>query len=424
MENYCYNNDMKKQLTAEIITIGTELLLGEIIDTNASFIAEQLNRQGIGVFRRVTVGDNFKRLTRALQEGLQRADILITTGGLGPTDDDITREAIACVCNEQLHEDHKLLEDLKALFARRNRSMTANNKKQAMIIKSAEALNNSYGTACGWLVRSKDKIIIALPGPPEEMRQMWLKQVLKKLPEAEGHFYFTTIHTIGTGESTLAEKIADFTTAASPGVGIYARGMGVDVRVGVVSDSAEKAQKIVEPVAKEIELRLAENIFGRDEETIVSAIRKFLDNFNQSVSCMESVTGGMLAAFFTDCPGISSCFHGSVTAYNEKIKADFGVSADIISEYGVVSEQVAIEMARAAKKQFATDWAVSTTGVAGPNPHDGKKPGTAYIGISGPDISEAFFVDWPGSRMMVRQRICKAALYRLWGCLKKVQNER
>ena len=282
-----YNKAMKKHLKAEIITIGTELLLGEIIDTNASFIAEQLNRQGIGVFRRNTVGDNFNRLTQALKEGLERADIIITTGGLGPTDDDITREAIAKVCGENLYEDQLLLETLEKLFARRKKAMTVNNKKQAMIIKNAQALENSYGTACGWFVNFKDKIIIALPGPPEEMKQMWFKQVVSKLPETDGHFYFTTIHTCGTGESTLAEKIADFTTASSPGVGIYARGMGVDVRIGVVSDSAENAKKIVEPVAKEIEHRLAENVFGRDKTTIVSAIMDLLNKQKQTVACME-----------------------------------------------------------------------------------------------------------------------------------------
>jgi nicotinamide-nucleotide amidase len=412
---------MKEQLTAEIITIGTELLLGEIIDTNASFIAEQLNQCGIQVFRRVTVGDNLKRLTQALHEGLQRADILITTGGLGPTDDDITREAIAEVCNEELFEDRALLETLEKLFSRRNRAMTDNNKKQAKIIKSACPLQNDYGTACGWLVKVKNKMIFALPGPPEEMKQMWFEQVVNKLPERKGYLYFTTIHTCGTGESTLAEKIADFTTAASPGVGIYARGMGVDVRVGVVGKSIDEAKNIVEPVAKKIERRLAENVFGRDDDTIVSAIKKILDNNGLSVSCMESVTGGMLAALFTDCPGISSCFQGSVTAYNEKIKADFGVASDTIKKFGMVSEQVAIGMAKAAGSKFATDWAVSTTGVAGPEPHDGKKPGIAWIGISGPGVEKAFFVDWPGNRTMVRQRICKAALYRLWSCLKGVK---
>lgn len=418
-----YLPSMNRPIIAEIISIGTEILLGEIIDTNASFIARQLSTRGILVFRKATVGDNLARLSQTLSEALKRADIVITTGGLGPTEDDITREAIAEVFNEKPRVDEKLLHSLKEMFKARGRTMSDANIKQAWLIDSSRPLKNPFGTAFGWFVNKEDKMIFALPGPPSEMKKMWHDQVVDLLPVTNQHFFHTTIHTSGIGESDLAEVISEFTTLANPGIGTYARDNGVDVRVGAVADSVGAAEAIVRPVAFRINELLKDFVYGTDEETIVMAIMKFLKAQNETFACMESVTGGGLAAEITDCPGISACFKGSVTAYTEEVKIKMGVPAETIAEYGVVSQQVAEAMAVAAKKRLAADWGLATTGVAGPEPHGGMNPGVAWVAVAGRDCCESMRLDWPGDREMIRKRVRRIVLQMFWKILRRKQNE-
>ncbi len=402
---------MSENLVAEIISVGTELLLGEIVDTNATFLSTRLRDLGITVYRKSTVGDNLERLVETIKNALTRSDIAILGGGLGPTDDDMTREAIAKYVGEEPYIDSKLYEELKEKFALRKRPMPANNAKQAWLIPSAVTLPNPIGTAPGWFVKTKDgKIIITLPGPPQEMTRMWIEEVEDKLPVSNKCLFHKIIHTIGLGESFLTEKIAKYTNLAVPGVGTYARGVGVDIRVAAVSNNIEEAKQIVEPVVKDICDILTGYVFGFDDDTIVSVIKKVLDEKKQSFCCIESLTGGMLASQITSCEGISSCFKGSITSYSNEIKELVGVKHETIETYGAVSKETAIEMAENAKKMLKTDWAISTTGVAGPAPLEGKRPGTAWIALVGPNVIATDFVDWPGSREMVRQRVCKTAL--------------
>ncbi|HNX77308.1 MAG TPA: competence/damage-inducible protein A [Candidatus Rifleibacterium sp.] len=410
---------MKQPLVAEMISVGTELLLGEIIDTNAAFLGERLRDLGIFVYRRQTLGDNLERLSRAIKEAMQRADLLILCGGLGPTDDDLTREAIAAAVGEEPFVDQALLVDLEAKFAARKRKMPEGNRKQAWLIKSARSLANPYGTAPGWLVDVGGKLIIALPGPPSELTRMWTEQVEKLLPASGRCLYHRTLHTIGIGESDLAERIKDFTALDSPGIGTYARNSGVDVRIAASGGNATQARAVADPVIREIELLLAPWIFGCDDETVVSAIKKLLDAKHQTFSCMESLTGGCLAAEITDCPGISSCFSGSITTYSAKAKVMAGVDAGLIDKFGVVSAEVAVAMAVAARKMFATDWGLSTTGVAGPDSLEGKSPGTAWVAVSGPIGEKAAFVDWPGDRAMIRKRVCRTVFHSFFDLLKQ-----
>lgn len=415
---------MNKPITAEIISVGTEILLGEIIDTNAAYLASRLSERGIQVFRKSTIGDNLQRLKATIEQGMTRADILIISGGLGPTDDDITRESIAAAIGETPAIDAQLLENLEQMFKKRKRPMPSGNQKQAWLLPSAEALENQIGTACGWLVRHNDRLIFALPGPPSEMKRMWVDQVVPRLPKTDCFFYHTTIRTCSIGESHLAELIADYTSAAAPGVGTYARADGVDVRVGMMSASQAEAEKIVNPVAAEIESRLREFVYGRDGETLVSAIMKLLQQKSQTFSCMESVTGGAIAAEVTGCPGISSCFCGSITAYNAEMKVAFGVDSDIIAAHGVVSAAVAEDMAKCARRIFNSDWGLATTGVAGPSHHDGKAPGTAWIAVAGRDGAiSSMAVDWPGDRDMIRNRIRRSCLQLFWSILRRQENE-
>lgn len=410
---------MNTALTAEIISVGTEILMGEIIDTNAAYIAGRLNERGLQVLRKTTVGDNFDRLSNAIKTALSRSDVIVLSGGLGPTDDDITRESIAHVVGEKPYIDQTLLENLKQMFKKRNRPMPDANNKQAWLIPGAEALDNPFGTACGWVVRKDGKLLFALPGPPSEMKQMWVEQVVPRLPQTGSCFYHTTIRTCSIGESHLAEMIADYTACRSPGVGTYARANGVDVRVGAVASDHEEARSIVDPAVAEIERRLHEYVYGRDGETLVSAIKKMLDSSRQSFACMESITGGGLAAEITDCPGISSCFAGSVTAYSIPVKIGFGVQEKTIENYGVVSQQVAAEMALTARRVLKTDWGLATTGVAGPEPHDGKAPGTAWVAVAGPDCCEELVIDWPGDRAMIRNRVKRTVLQLFWSILRR-----
>ena len=410
---------MFDNLVAEIISVGTELLLGEIIDTNATFLSTRLRDLGITVYRKSTVGDNLERLVETIKNALSRSDIAILGGGLGPTDDDMTREAIAAYLNEEPYVDEKLLAELKEKFALRKRPMPPNNVKQAWLIKSAKTLPNPIGTAPGWFVKTNNnKIIITLPGPPHEMTRMWIEEVEPQLPVSNKCLFHKIIHTIGLGESFLTEKIEKYTNKAIPGVGTYARGSGVDIRVAAVGNSIEEAKEIVMPVVGDICNILSDCVFGFDDETIISVIKKKLDKNHQTVCCIESLTGGMLASQFVDCEGISSCFKGSLTSYSNEIKELAGVKAETIEKYGSVSKETAIEMAENAKKLFKTDWAISTTGVAGPNSLEGKRPGTAWIAIASPDGVLTDMVDWPGSREMVRQRVCKSALNLLFRNLK------
>lgn len=402
---------MSDNLVAEIISVGTELLLGEIVDTNATFLSTRLRDLGITVYRKSTVGDNLERLTETIKNALSRSDIAILGGGLGPTDDDMTREAIAAYVGEEPYVDEQLFKELKEKFAARKRPMPPNNAKQAWLIKSAETLPNPIGTAPGWFVKTNDKkIIITLPGPPHEMTRMWIEEVEPKLPVSSKCLYLKIIRTIGLGESFLTEKIAKYTNLAVPGVGTYCRDSGVDIRVAAVGDTIEEAEKIVTPVVEDICSILSGYVFGFDDDSIVSVIKKRLDEKNQTISCIESLTGGMLASQIAACEGISSCFKGSITSYTNEIKEFAGVNHETIEKYGAVSKETAIEMAQSVKKLFKTDWAISTTGVAGPGSLEGKRPGTAWVAVAGPNVVVTDFVDWPGSREMVRQRVCKTAL--------------
>lgn len=410
---------MNKTLSAEIISVGTELLLGEIVDTNATYIANRLRDRGVFVYRKMTIGDNLKRLVGAIQEAMSRSDIIILGGGLGPTDDDLTREAIAEAIGETPVVDEKLLQVIKKMFAARNRPMSAANAKQAWLIKSSEALDNPVGTAFGWLVRHKQKLIAALPGPPGEMKKMWTEQVEPRLPASGSCLYHKTIHTTGIGESDMAERIKEFTRLDSPGIGTYARNSGVDIRVAAVASTVEEARHIAEPVINQVDTILAPWIYGYDEETIVSAIKKMLDQRGQSFSCIESVSGGSLASEITDCPGISSCFKGSLTAYTNPVKVMAGVAAELISKHGAVSAEVALAMAKGCRKMFASDWALATTGVAGPDSLEGKKPGTAWVAVVGENFEFTLFQDWPGDRAMVKNRVCRNALQSFFKILKE-----
>jgi len=268
-------------------------------------------------------------------------------------------------------------------------------------------------------VRKNGRVIVALPGPPSEMKKMWLEQVESRLPESGLKLFHRTIRTTGIGESDLAQRIAEFTRLDQPGIGTYARNSGVDVRVAAAAETDEQARGIVQPVLAEIESRLSPWVFGYDEETLVMAIKRLLDERKQTFSCIESVSGGALASEITDCAGISSCFKASLTAYDNSIKNMAGVAEELISVHGAVSAEVALAMAKGCRAMFKTDWALATTGVAGPASLEGKKPGTAWVAVAGENCEFSMFLDWPGDRAMVKNRVCRSALQSFYKILKE-----
>ncbi|MDD3000838.1 MAG: CinA family nicotinamide mononucleotide deamidase-related protein [Candidatus Riflebacteria bacterium] len=405
---------MKKNTCAEIFSIGTELLLGEITDTNSTYLSQRLRDLGIFVYRKNTVGDNVNRLTQALKEALTRADIIILSGGLGPTDDDVTREAICEVFGETPKVDPELFKELEEKFTLRNRTMPISNTKQAWLIPSAKALKNPIGTAPGWFAQKGGKTIIALPGPPSEMTKMWSEQAEKLLPITNTSLYHITIHTSGIGESDLCEKIQAFTRLECPGIGTYARKTGVDIRIAAAAQSTDEAKQIAKPVVDEISKILAPWIYGYDNETLPSAIMKLCSENNLTFAAVESVTGGFLTEQISACPGISCCFKGGITACSTDTHALIGIDPTILDKNGQFSKETAKEMAKSAQKIFKTDFAVATTGI----------DETAIVAVAGLNGTVTSAVNWLGDREMIRNRVSRTALQLLFETIRETTQSR
>ncbi|MBI3038526.1 CinA family nicotinamide mononucleotide deamidase-related protein, partial [bacterium] len=280
---------------AEIISAGTELLLGEIIDTNAVFLAQKLRDLGIFLFFKSTVGDNRERLAETIKRAFNRCDVVITTGGLGPTEDDLTREAISDVMGETPTENTELIRKLSELFSSRKRPMPEINRKQAWLIPSAVPLENPIGTACGWYIEKGGKTIIALPGPPHEMEKMWNERVVPRLPKPSSCIYYTTFHALGLGEGNIAQLLKEFTSISNPSVATYARVHGVDVRIAANSSSIETARELAFPVERQVYSLIRDYIYGRDGDSIGQVIGRLLTDKSQTIGVIESLTGGLIS---------------------------------------------------------------------------------------------------------------------------------
>lgn len=396
--------------TAEIVSVGTELLLGELVDTNAAWLAGELRRLGYYVYYKTTVGDNRDRLAETIGRAFERADLVVISGGLGPTDDDLTREAIADVCGAEPREDPALVRALEAMFASRNRPMPALNRKQAWLLPGSKPLENPIGTAPGWWVEKDGRTIVAMPGPPHEMKRMWTEQVVPHLPRGTALLWDTTLHTIGIGEGNVAQMLAEFTQNANPSVATYARRHGVDVRVAAGAEDIETAKTLAAPVLAEVRRRLRKVISGSDADTLSSAIGRLLTESGQSLAVIESVTGGLVADMLTDTPGASGWLKAGAVAYSRSAKEACGVPAELLDAHGCVAEETARAMAEAVRKRFGTDWSIATTGVAGPATVEGKPAGLGFVAVAGPAKIHSMRFDWPGERRQVKERIANGAL--------------
>jgi len=402
-------------MKAEIISIGTEILLGEILDTNTQYISRRLPAIGIDLFYHSTVGDNLERLTAAIETALQRSDLIITTGGLGPTEDDLTREAIAAALGEEPFVDPDMERALRAFFASRGVAFPQRNLKQAWLIPSAMAIPNPRGTAPGWWVEKDQRIIIALPGPPSEMTRMWDKEVEPRLRAIAGGGVLVarTLKTVGVGESHVDETLSPLLKSTNPTIGIYARPDGVQVRLAAKAATEEAAWALIRPLEQEARRLLGPIVWGADDDTLEGVIGAILRDRGLTLATMESATGGLLASTITDVDGSSSYFRGGYVAYATDMKIALGVSAGIIQAHGVISSEVACDMARAARQNLGAAYGIGITGVAGGEPVQGHPPGTMHIAVHDGARAEPLSYTFYQGRHATKRRAVTSALFLL-----------
>ncbi|MGF1589762.1 MAG: competence/damage-inducible protein A [Pleurocapsa sp.] len=378
-------------MSAEVICIGTELLLGDILNTNCQYLAQELANLGIPHYYQTVVGDNVDRIHQVLDIATKRSSILIFTGGLGPTPDDLTTATIASFFNTPLTENAAILQDIESKFASVGRVMSPSNRKQALVPQGVATLPNPSGTAPGIIWQPKEGItIMTFPGVPSEMHQMWRDTAvpfLKSQGWGKDTIYSEMMRFRGIGESALAEKVAHLFDSDNPTVAPYAGKGEVRLRITAKASDRTQAEAMIRPVATEIKNIAGLDYFGSDEATLASVVGNLLTDAQQTLSVAESCTGGGLGAMLTEIPGSSSYFWGGVIAYaNQVKKALLNVREQDLAEYGAVSKIVAQQMALGVKQRLQTDWGLSITGIAGPSGDTETKPvGLVYLGLATPE---------------------------------------
>ena len=413
--------------SVEIITIGTEILLGHLIDTNAVHIARELADAGVDVYAKHSVGDNTERLAAMLSDTLARADGAITTGGLGPTVDDLTKDAVARAAGVGLELHEPSLRAIEERFKYFGRTMSDNNRRQAMLPVGSYVLENPHGTAPGFvIVRADGKFIACMPGVPREMKPMLAERLIpwmKERYQLRSAIYTKTIRTVGWGESEVDKRIEDlFRSQENPKIAVLAHEGRVDIKVMAKATSRAEADAMIEPLAVELRGRLGNGIFGEDEQTLPGAIIAECTKRGVRLATAESCTGGAIADALVSVPGASAVFVGGVVAYDNAIKTSLlGVDAGLIARVGAVSEEVAIAMAAGARERLGTQFAISTTGIAGPDGGSDEKPvGLVWFGLANPDGSvDSRSMTFPGNRDDIRRRATTAALSLLWRRLER-----
>lgn len=374
-------------MQAEIIAVGTELLLGHTINTDAAHVARALAELGIDVFGSRVVGDNAERLEKALRDGLRENDMLVTTGGLGPTDDDLTRETVARVAGAPLEEHAESLARLKDYFG--SRPMGANQRRQALLPRGCAVFANTVGTAPGCAVATPEgKLIIMLPGPPSELLPMLRECVMPFLARRQrGAICSHMVRTFGIGEGDGALLLADLTPKANPTVATYATDTEMYVRVTAKGGDAREAAALAAPVLADVRQRLGAYVYGVDVPHLQAVVVDALTRRGRTLATAESCTGGLLAAMITDVPGASAVFHAGVVTYANEAKTRLlGVPPALLARVGAVSPEVARHMAEGVRRRHGSDWGIGITGIAGPGGGTPEKPvGLVYIALSGAD---------------------------------------
>lgn len=372
-------------MKASIIAVGTELLFGQTVNTNASYLSEKLNLMGFDVMYHFVVGDNPERLKEKLAEAFADTDLVLLTGGLGPTQDDLTKEIVAEFMGAEMYQDDQVVKDLEEFFLQRGRKMTENNLKQSYLPCGCTPFYNSSGTAPGFALEKDGKTSICFPGPPREMKWVYescAREYLEKL--ADKKMFYRVIRTIGIGESDLETLLLPFIDGQTdPTIATYAKEGECTFRVASQRATLEEAREAVDNLVKEIDKVIGKYIYSYDDEGLNEVVVKLLKKKGLKLSSAESATGGMFASFVTDVSGASSVFETSFVTYsNESKMRNLGVKAETIEKYSVSSKEVAEEMARGVISNSTSDIAVAITGNAGPDVYEGQHAGLAFIGYA------------------------------------------
>lgn len=373
-------------MTAEILCVGTELLLGNIVNTNAAFLSRELAAAGIFTYHQSVVGDNAARLSESLALSLSRSDIVIITGGLGPTYDDLTKETVAASFGLKMEMHEPSLERLKKFFAQFNREMTPNNEKQAMMPEGCTVFLNNYGTAPGLAVESGGKTVIMLPGPPREMEPIYREEVRPfLLKKQSGKMLLSkTLHIFGMGESQVEHKLKEMMqNSTNPTIAPYAKEGEVELRITAFGSNEGECLALIDPAIEKIEGEIGGFIYGIDAKSLQNAVVSKLGERGLTLATAESCTGGLVGKRITEIAGSSDVYLGGIISYANSVKiTQLGLSEETLSAYGAVSEQTALEMCEGAAKKLGADIGVSTTGIAGPGGGSEEKPvGLVWVGI-------------------------------------------
>ena len=407
---------------AELVMIGTELLLGEVVDANASLLGRGLAECGVNLYRKSTVGDNWVRIIEVLSQALGRADIVIISGGMGPTDDDLTREAVAAVTHCPLEQNELVMQELESWFTFRygpDVTIPSSNRKQAMFPKGAQVIPNRRGTAPGFILEVNSKVVIALPGVPVELEAMFKETVIPYLNANHGTHRLVTrnLNFAGIGESHLEDLVYDVVAhQTNPTVALYASQGRVRIRLTAKADSIEEGQALIAPIEREIRQRTADFLYGFDDETLEEAVGRQLAEKGQTVALAESCTGGLIGHRLTNVPGSSEYLMRGYVVYTNKAKVDcLGVKEDTLRQFGAVSAETAQEMSTGVRRVSGTDYGLAVTGIAGPGGGTSQKPvGLVYISLAMEGNTRVEKYQFAGTREQIKMRASQAALRMLW----------
>ncbi len=402
-------------MKAEIISIGSELTSGQNLDTNSQWLSRRLAEIGIAVHFHTTLADDLDESVQAFRIAGERAELVLITGGLGPTQDDLTREALAQLARVELIFHQPSFEHIKEMFARRARVLPERNRVQAMFPAGSEPIPNAMGTAPGIWMILENKIFVAMPGVPTEMHAMFENEVKPRLMRwagAAGVIIERKINCFGAGESAVEEKLTDLTRRGHvPEVGITVSDATISLRIRAQASDQASALRMIEPIEQTIQERLRELVFGVDDEELHDAVARLLEQKNQTLAVAESITGGLIASRLTLVPGISRYLLGGVVAYHNDVKKSLlDVPAAMLQEHGAVSGPVAEAMAIGCRQRFGADLALSTTGIAGPSGATPTKPvGLVYVGLAWQGGVQSIKYNWIGTRQEVQSRTAKLA---------------
>lgn len=415
-------------MTVEIIAVGTEILLGNIVNTNAAYLAEKCAGLGLSCYHQDVVGDNEERLSETIRLALTRADIILLSGGLGPTQDDLTKEAAAKVMGKELYLHEPSKEAIRQFFAERNMEITENNWKQAMVPEGCIVVENPGGTAPGIIIAENGKHVVLMPGPPGELIPMFERSIMPYLAGlTTGVIYSQTVKICGVGESKAESMVEDLVNAQdNPTIATYAKTGEVHLRVTATAPDEKEAKKLVKPMVKELKGRFGNHVYTTDSEVTLEKAVVDLLMANKLTACtVESCTGGMLSARLINVPGVSEVFKSGYVTYSNKSKRKLlGIKKNILMKHGAVCEQIAKEMAKTAATLARTDVSVSTTGIAGPDGGTPDKPvGLVYIGCNvcgRVTVKECHF---HGTREKIRESTVSAALSLMRECILQYYSE-